>query len=441
MASNEQELNYLWGAMRKYYDYRYENAGFSYPPDPFSGVIIDGQEYPTLISSSGCFFYMDEHGKLNKLALLNKANWEWVNINEKHLQHFQTCYRTPGGTVEVWTWLSINDELETRKQRHNITDSTDVNFPVGTEFETDIPGDWVQVDCDLPDMTERDIKFVGGCYKTPDGKLEIEGIESIDDKIGLYKSIYRILQSTDPGNPEGKVFDVIPDEWIRMVCDFPDRTQRSILPINNCYATGNGKVRVEGYNVIAVKGDESLVVKYMYFTVVETTDNTNPVGKSFTEVPDGWDKIVCDFYDRTERDTEVYKGCYNTGNGKVELKHFITFNGAGDVTAEKYIVLRTTDDNYPNALQLDKIPDSFRHIECDFASLTERHIIPVKECYEGPDGKLYVEGVALMDNNLATFQRKYIVQESTVDAIPEGTKLDVVPDGFVRVPCRCNCCG
>lgn len=441
MSSGAEELRILWNAIQKYSDNKIKNTGFTYPPDPYSGVIIDGKEYPTLLSQAGCFFFMDENGKLFDLADVKKADWEWVNINEKHLRHFKTCYRTPGGTVEVWTWLSINDELQIRRERHNITDSTDVNFPVGTEFETPIPGDWIQVDCDLPDMTERDIMFVGGCYKTPDGKVEIEGIESIDDKIGLYKSIYRVLQSTDPNNPEGKVFAVIPDEWIRMVCDFPDQTQRTITTINNCYATGNGKVRVEGYAVLSVAGDETILTKYMYFSVVETTDNSHPVGQSFTSVPEDWDKIVCDFYDRTERDTEVYKGCYSTPKGKVEIKHFVTFNGAGDITAEKYIVLRSTDPDYGTSLQINKLPDVFKPIECDFASLTERHLVPVKECYEGPTGKLYLEGLALMDNNLATYQHKYIVQESTVDDIPEGTKLDVVPEGFTRVPCKCNCCG
>lgn len=440
MSSTAQEIKILWDAMRRYSDQKSQYTGFTYPPDPYSGVIIDGKEYPTLMSSTGCFFFMLETGELVQLSTVKKEDWEWVNINEKHLQHFKTCYRTPGGTVEVWTWLSINDELEIRRERHNITDSTDINFPVGTEFETAIPGDWVQVDCDLPDMTERDIMFVGGCYKTPDGKVEIEGIESIDDKIGLYKSVYRVLQSTDPNNPAGKVFQVIPDEWFRIVCDFPDQTQRTITPINNCYATGNGKVRVEGYAVLAVGGDEVIATKYMYFSVVETTDNNHPVGQSFTSVPEDWDKIVCDFYDRTERDTEVYKGCYATGGGKVELKHFVTFNGAGDITAEKYIVLRSTDPAYTNALQLDKIPSTFTHIECDFASLTERHIVPLRECYEGTEGRLFVEGIALMDNNLATFQHKYVVQESTIESIPEGSKLDVIPDGLTRVPCRCNCC-
>lgn len=434
-------INDFWSRLKQSLFYMWENGGLSFPPDEFSGVMIDGKEYVTVVSQAGCFFYFDENAKLVKLSTIPKDKWEWVNLNEKHLQHFKTCYRTPGGTVELWSWFSLNDQLKIRKQIHNITDSTDLNFPTGTNIEGELPADWIQVDCDLPDMTERDILFMGGCYSTPGGKAEIEGIESRDDKMGLYMSTYRVLQSTDRNNPAGKIFNVIPDEWNRIVCDFPDQTVRSIQPINNCYATGNGKVRVEGYASMSVLGNESIVTKYMYFSIVETTDNNFPVGVSFTEVPESWDKIVCDFYDRTERDTEVYKGCYSTGKGKVELKHFITFNGAGDVMKEKYIVLRSTDPDYLNSLQLDKLPEIFKPIECDFASLTERHIIPVRECYEGPEGKLYVEGIALMDNNLATFLHKYVVYESTVVDIPEGSKLDSIPAGFTRIPCRCNCCG
>lgn len=431
---------YMFRAITNWICTFFRGIGFSMPADPFSGVIIDGKEYVTAISLTGCYFYYDENGNLKDLAKVPKASWEFVNINEKHLQHSKNCYLTPGGQVEVLSWYSVNDLLDVRKEMHNVIDSTDIDVPTGAIFTTPIPATWVEVDCSLPDMTERDILYVNMCYKTPGGKVEVEGLESRDDKINKYKTIYRIVQSTDDGHPEGKTFDVIPDDWTRIVCDFPDRMDRTITPINRCYATGSGKVRVEGYESTSISGKEEVLYKAVYFSVVETTDNRYKEGDSFTEVPEGWDKIVCDFPDRTQRDTEVFNSCFSTGGGKVELKNFITFDALGNVAAENYVVLRSTDPNYSQGLTIDKIPNTFMQIECDFASLTERHIVPLKECYKSDAGRIYVEGVALMDNNLATFERRMVVFESTVDAIPEGTKLNVIPDGFTMVPCKCNCC-
>ena len=221
--------------------------GSSQPVDDSkSGIKIGDKIYQVVVSLNGCYWYLDEEGKKHPVSgIPATTEWEWINIAEKVIKDFKTCYRTPGGKVEVWSWYLLNDQMDVLKETHRITDSTDMDNPVGKVLAK-IPDEWVMIDCDLPDMTERDITFVNRCYKTPDGKVEIEGLEAIDDKINIRESIYTVIQSTDDNFPAGHVFRLIPENWVRMVCDFPDMTERDVTYVLECYTTKKGKVQVEG---------------------------------------------------------------------------------------------------------------------------------------------------------------------------------------------------
>lgn len=218
--------------------------GSSQPVDDSkSGIKIGDKIYQVVVSLNGCYWYLDEEGKKHPVSgIPATTEWEWINIAEKVIKDFKTCYRTPGGKVEVWSWYLLNDQMDVLKETHRITDSTDMDNPVGKVLAK-IPDEWVMIDCDLPDMTERDITFVNRCYKTPDGKVEIEGLEAIDDKINIRESIYTVIQSTDDNFPAGHVFRLIPENWVRMVCDFPDMTERDVTYVLECYTTKKEKCK------------------------------------------------------------------------------------------------------------------------------------------------------------------------------------------------------
>lgn len=562
-------LDKLMGIFGKY-------GAYAPVDDSKSGIKIGDKTYQVVVSLNGCYWYLDENGKKHPIADMPKDEYEWVNIAEKHLQHFKVCYRTLGGKVEVWSWYQLNDEMDVLKEKHRITDSTDVDNPIGTLLDK-IPETWVMIDCDLPDMTERDVTPINRCYKTPGGKVEIEGLEAIDDKLGVRESIYSIIQSTDPDLEAGDTFNVIPKEWVRMVCDFPDMTERDVTYILECYTTPGGKVQIEGlraidnildtresvYTVIQstdegvvvgtviedipedwvrmvcdfpdmtdreivevdecystgngkiqIKGYQSrdaiLGIREQYYYVVNSTDQNYPVltklerienswtkttcdfpdmtqrhivkvdecysteggkvhlggyrmfdgtlgprgryfivmetsdpsinkGNTMTSIPEEWEQIVCDFPDATTADTEVVENCYSTGAGKVQLRTYLTIDGNGKVRTSSHIVLKSTDASYKTGSELNEIPVVWTSIECDFASLTQRHIVPDKACFESASGKIYLEGNRLFDNNMKEELASYYVVESSDPAILVGSQLNSIPEGYNRIPCKCSC--
>lgn len=264
--------------------------GSSQPVDDSkSGIKIGDKIYQVVVSLNGCYWYLDEEGKKHPVSdIPATTEWEWINIAEKVIKDFKTCYRTPGGKVEVWSWYLLNDQMDVLKETHRITDSTDMDNPVGKVL-TKIPDEWVMIDCYLPDMTERDVTFISRCYKTPNGKVEIEGLEAIDDRLNIRESIYTVIQSTDDNFQAGHVFKIIPQDWTRMVCDFPDMTERHIAGIKECYSSDEGKVYVEGYKVM----DNELNVGSVSLTVLESTAASAPVGTIWTSIPSGFVKISC----------------------------------------------------------------------------------------------------------------------------------------------------
>lgn len=399
--------------------------------DKKSGIKIGDKTYNTVVSLNGCYWYIDENGKKQPIADLPEGSYEWVNIAEKVLKDFRTCYRTPGGKVEVWSWYLLNDEMDVLKEQHRITDSTDMDNPVGTLIEGEIPGAWVMIDCDLPDMTERDITMISRCYRTPKGKVEIEGLEAIDDKIQIRESIYTIIQSTDPDWPANKDFNVIPNDWVRMVCDFPDMTERDVTFVEECYTTPGGKVQIEGLEAI----DNILGIRKSIYTIIQTTDEDLPAGTTMNSIPEDWVRMVCDFPDMTERHIVEVDECYNTGNGKVEVKGYQAIDSVLGVREQYYYIFNSTDANYEVWEQIEKIPNSWIKTTCDFVDMTERHVINVDECYSTEGGKVHVGGYRAVDGELGVRKSYLIVMESTDPETVKGTTMTSIPEGWDQVVC------
>lgn len=552
--------------------------GSSQPADDSkSGIKIGDEIYQVVVSLNGCYWYLDESGKKQPVSgIPATTEWEWINIAEKVLRDFKTCYRTLGGKVEVWSWFLLNDQLDVLRETHRITDSTDMDNPTGSVLE-EIPADWIMIDCDLPDMTERDITPVNRCYKTPGGKVQIEGLESIDDKntiresiytviqstddnfkegyqmnlipndwtrmvcdfpdmterdvtytldcfstkggkvqvegliaidnvLGVRESIYTVLQSTDPNVTVGSSYVYIPVEWERMICDFPDMADREVVRIDECYKTFKGKVNVNGYQAIdAVLGvreqyyyiakttdpdieqwsrisripndwvksecdfpdmsarhmtnvdecystpggkvhlggyrifDSVIGMRGQYLIVTETADAGIQRGETMTEIPDSWERVICDFPDATTADTEIVENCYQTGNGKVMMRTYLTFDAEGNTRSQKHVILKTTDSAYSIGNIMSEIPSLWMNIECDFASASQRHIKSLKNCYESESGRIYVEGFAVIDNSLNWDSMTLVVMESTDPAIEVGSAIYSIPEGYKQVACKCNC--
>lgn len=398
--------------------------------DSKSGIMIGDKKYNTVVSFNGCYYYIDEDGKRRPVSDLPEGSFEWVNIAEKTLQHFKTCYRTLGGKVEVWSWYQLNDEMEVLKEKHRITDSTDLDNPVGTLLDA-IPSDWVMMDCDLPDMTERDVTPINRCYRTPGGKVEIEGIEAIDDKLQIRESIYRVLQTTDTDFPAGYTFNVIPSNWVRMVCDFPDMTERDVTYVTECYTTKGGKVQIEGLRAF----DNILGVREEIYTVLQSTDADNPVGKKISSIPSDWVRMVCDFPDMSDREIVDVDECYNTKDGKVEIRGYQARDAVLGVREQYYFIVNSTDPAYAEWDILSRIPNEWTLTNCDFPDLTARHVVTVNECYVTDGGKVRLGGYRSVDGLVGVRASYLIVLESSDAGVPRGATYTEIPDGWSQVVC------
>lgn len=406
--------------------------GSSQPVDDSkSGIKIGDKIYQVVVSLNGCYWYLDEEGKKHPVSgIPATTEWEWINIAEKVIKDFKTCYRTPGGKVEVWSWYLLNDQMDVLKETHRITDSTDMDNPVGKVLAK-IPDEWVMIDCDLPDMTERDITFVNRCYKTPDGKVEIEGLEAIDDKINIRESIYTVIQSTDDNFPAGHVFKLIPENWVRMVCDFPDMTERDVTYVLECYTTKKGKVQVEG--LVAI--DNILGTREEVYTVLQSTDPDIKAGTVLDSIPEDWVRMVCDFPDMTDREIVEVDECYKTDGGKVNIKGYQAIDAVLGVREQYYYIVKTTDAACPQWMRIDKIPNEWTKTECDFPDLTERHIMSVDECYTTPGGKIHLGGYRSVDSITGVRDEYLIVLETTDPDIQRSATFSKIQEGWQRIVC------
>lgn len=548
------------------------SMGFSVPPDDFSGVVIDGKTYPVMMRNDGCYVYFDDKGVKRLVSEVPKKDYQFINIKDARVSIINQCYRTPGGQVEARIHTYMNNKGEILAEKIFIINSSDIDTPIGTELDK-VPAEWVAIDCSIAEMTDRELIFVSKCYATEGGKVQIEGVESVDPRLNPEVSHYEVVNTTDDSNPIGTEYDAIPDTWNRIVCDFPDMTQREIIPVLKCFDTGTGRVQIEGYKIF----DYEMGTRKEWYRIKQSTDPENPVGKFITSISDDWVEVVCDFTDMEDRmlsntvecyrstngvvriihtasydgelgvrseswevvsstDNGIHVGdkarslwegltrieceepdymdrlidttetCYDTGKGTVKIRRQESLNGNLDVKTFDYKIVESSDPDHPinttptqvvindwtviscdlNIMEVDdcyevgghkihlkgfrtvnpalqdiksilyvvysdhpdyhagdelnSIPDGAKVTICDYVDKSQRHMVPVRECYEVADGRFYVEGSRLVDNNMVVERMSVMVLESSSQTYPVGITLTSIPVGATIVACLCQTC-
>lgn len=406
------------------------SMGFSVPPDDFSGVVIDGKTYPVMMRNDGCYVYFDDKGVKRLVSDVPRKDYQFINIKDARVSIVNQCYRTPGGQVEARIHTYMNNKGEILAEKIFIVNSSDVDTPIGTELDK-VPAEWVAIDCSIAEMTDRELIFVSKCYATEGGKVQIEGVESVDPRLNPEVSHYEVVNTTDDSNPIGTEYDKIPDTWNRIVCDFPDMTQREIIPVLKCFDTGTGRVQIEGYKIF----DYEMGTRKEWYRVKQSTDPENPVGEFITSISDDWVEVVCDFTDMEDRDIEVTIECYKTPAGKVKLEVLTSWDGNIGVRDKSYKVLETTDLSQPEGASFSSLPDTWIRVVCDFDDMEERDIKSYIECYDSGSGNVKLRRMVSYDSKIkARYTRFEVVDSDNADFVP-GTALATLPDGFSLVPC------
>lgn len=406
------------------------SMGFSVPPDDFSGVVIDGKTYPVMMRNDGCYVYFDDKGVKRLVSDVPRKDYQFINIKDARVSIVNQCYRTPGGQVEARIHTYMNNKGEILAEKIFIVNSSDVDTPIGTELDK-VPAEWVAIDCSIAEMTDRELIFVSKCYATEGGKVQIEGVESVDPRLNPEVSHYEVVNTTDDSNPIGTEYDAIPDTWNRIVCDFPDMTQREIIPVLKCFDTGTGRVQIEGYKIF----DYEMDTRKEWYRVKQSTDPENPVGKFITSISDDWVEVVCDFTDMEDRDIEVTVECYKTPAGKVKLEVLTSWDGNIGVRDKSYKVLETTDPSQPEGASFSSLPDTWVRTVCDFDDMEERDIRSYVECYDGGNGPVKLRRLVSYDSKIKARYTRFEVLDSDDAGFVPGTGLATLPDGFSLVPC------
>lgn len=406
------------------------SMGFSVPPDDFSGVVIDGKTYPVMMRNDGCYVYFDDKGVKRLVSDVPRKDYQFINIKDARVSIVNQCYRTPGGQVEARIHTYMNNKGEILAEKIFIVNSSDVDTPIGTELDK-VPAEWVAIDCSIAEMTDRELIFVSKCYATEGGKVQIEGVESVDPRLNPEVSHYEVVNTTDDSNPIGTEYDAIPDTWNRIVCDFPDMTQREIIPVLKCFDTGTGRVQIEGYKIF----DYEMGTRKEWYRVKQSTDPENPVGKFIASISDDWVEVVCDFTDMEDRDIEVTVECYKTPAGKVKLEVLTSWDGNIGVRDKSYKVLETTDPSQPEGASFSSLPDTWVRAVCDFDDMEERDIRSYVECYDGGNGPVKLRRLVSYDSKIKARYTRFEVLDSDDAGFVPGTGLATLPDGFSLVPC------
>lgn len=406
------------------------SMGFSVPPDDFSGVVIDGKTYPVMMRNDGCYVYFDDKGVKRLVSDVPRKDYQFINIKDARVSIVNQCYRTPGGQVEARIHTYMNNKGEILAEKIFIINSSDIDIPIGSEFDK-VPDGWVAIDCSIAEMTDRELIFVSKCYATEGGKVQIEGVESVDPRLNPEVSHYEVVNTTDDSNPIGTEYDAIPDTWNRIVCDFPDMTQREIIPVLKCFDTGTGRVQIEGYKIF----DYEMGTRKEWYRVKQSTDPENPVGKFITSISDDWVEVVCDFTDMEDRDIEVTVECYKTPAGKVKLEVLTSWDGNIGVRDKSYKVLETTDPSQPEGASFSSLPDTWVRAVCDFDDMEERDIRSYIECYDGGNGPVKLRRLVSYDSKIKARYTRFEVLDSDDASFVPGTGLATLPESFSLVPC------
>lgn len=406
------------------------SMGFSVPPDDFSGVVIDGKTYPVMMRNDGCYVYFDDKGVKRLVSDVPRKDYQFINIKDARVSIVNQCYRTPGGQVEARIHTYMNNKGEILAEKIFIINSSDIDTPIGTELDK-VPAEWVAIDCSIAEMTDRELIFVSKCYATKGGKVQIEGVESVDPRLNPEVSHYEVVNTTDDSNPIGTEYDAIPDTWSRIVCDFPDMTQREIIPVLKCFDTGTGRVQIEGYKIF----DYEMGTRKEWYRIKQSTDPENPVGKFITSISDDWVEVVCDFTDMEDRDIEVTVECYKTPAGKVKLEVLTSWDGNIGVRDKSYKVLETTDPSQPEGASFSSLPDTWIRAVCDFDDMEERDIRSYIECYDGGNGPVKLRRLVSYDSKIKARYTRFEVLDSDDASFVPGAGLATLPESFSLVPC------
>lgn len=406
------------------------SMGFSVPPDDFSGVVIDGKTYPVMMRNDGCYVYFDDKGVKRLVSEVPKKDYQFINIKDARVSIVNQCYRTPGGQVEARIHTYMNNKGEILAEKIFIINSSDIDTPIGTELDK-IPAEWVAIDCSIAEMTDRELIFVSKCYATEGGKVQIEGVESVDPRLNPEVSHYEVVNTTDDSNPIGTKYNAIPDTWRRIVCDFPDMTQREIIPVLKCFDTGTGRVQIEGYKIF----DYEMGTRKEWYRVKQSTDPENPVGEFITSISDDWVEVVCDFTDMEDRDIEVTIECYKTPAGKVKLEVLTSWDGNIGVRDKSYKVLETTDPSQPEGASFSSLPDTWIRVVCDFDDMEERDIKSYIECYDSGSGNVKLRRMVSYDAKANERHVRYEVLDSDNGGFTPGQRISTLPTGWSLVSC------
>lgn len=406
------------------------SMGFSVPPDDFSGVVIDGKTYPVMMRNDGCYVYFDDKGVKRLVSEVPKKDYQFINVKDARVSIVNQCYRTPGGQIEARIHTYMNNKGEILVEKIFIINSSDVDTPIGTELDK-IPAEWVAIDCSIAEMTDRELIFVSKCYATEGGKVQIEGVESVDPRLNPEVSHYEVVNTTDDSNPIGTEYDKIPDTWSRIVCDFQDMTQREIIPVLKCFDTGTGRVQIEGYKIF----DYEMGTRKEWYRVKQSTDPENPVGKFITSISDDWVEVVCDFPDMEERDIRSYVECYDGGNGNVKLRRLVSYDSKIKARYVRFEVLESDDAGFVPGAELATLPDGFSLVSCDFTDMEDRMPIDIEECYKTSAGSVRMRHVVSYDGDLGKRNQFWEIVDSSDNRYGLGNRINNIPADFIRERC------
>lgn len=407
------------------------SMGFSVPPDDFSGVVIDGKTYPVMMRNDGCYVYFDDKGVKRLVSEVPKKDYQFINIKDARVSIVNQCYRTPGGQVEARIHTYMNNKGEILAEKIFIINSSDVDTPIGTELDK-IPAEWVAIDCSIAEMTDRELIFVSKCYATEGGKVQIEGVESVDPRLNPEVSHYEVVNTTDDSNPIGTEYDKIPDTWSRIVCDFPDMTQREIIPVLKCFDTGTGRVQIEGYKIF----DYEMGTRKEWYRVKQSTDPENPVGKFITSISDDWVEVVCDFTDMEDRMPIDIEECYKTSAGSVRMRHVVSYDGDLGKRNQFWEIVDSSDNRYGLGNRINNIPADFIRERCALERLDDRITRNAVECYSTPGGSVRIKSTYVINplNHVRSYNHH--VLSSTDNDIHVGTQYTSLPSNFTRIECE-----
>lgn len=407
------------------------SMGFSVPPDDFSGVVIDGKTYPVMMRNDGCYVYFDDKGVKRLVSEVPKKDYQFINIKDARVSIVNQCYRTPGGQVEARIHTYMNNKGEILAEKIFIINSSDVDTPIGTELDK-IPAEWVAMDCSIAEMTDRELIFVSKCYATEGGKVQIEGVESVDPRLNPEVSHYEVVNTTDDSNPIGTKYNAIPDTWRRIVCDFPDMTQREIIPVLKCFDTGTGRVQIEGYKIF----DYEMGTRKEWYRVKQSTDPENPVGEFITSISDDWVEVVCDFTDMEDRMPIDIEECYRTSNGSIRMRHVVSYDGDLGKRNQFWEIVDSSDNGYGLGDRMNSIPSVFIRERCAIERLDDRITRSAIECYSTPGGSVRIKSTYVINplNHVRSYNHH--VLSSTDNDIKIGTQYISLPSNFTRIECE-----